>query len=129
MTDKNYGLTHAITPGWYNTGYGINHYYVAGSMWLGAAEVRTPVKTIKLESPTSTVLMVDVVQTLPSLRGFYRCLWYRSSEGYIPPDRHSEMTNVVWCDGHISNEPILRKIQGMTAVESVEQRKLWTVKK
>jgi prepilin-type processing-associated H-X9-DG protein/prepilin-type N-terminal cleavage/methylation domain-containing protein len=129
MTDKNYGLTHAVTSGWYNPGYGINHYYVGGSQWVSSANARKPVKTSYLEQPSRTILMFDVVQNLTGLRGYYRARWYRSVEGYIPPIRHAGRTNVLWCDGHVSNEPILEKIQGMTFSTSAEQRKLWTIKK
>jgi len=127
--DLNYGLTHATTAGWYNAGYGINHYYIAGSGWKAYADQRQPAKTTSIEQPSNTILMFDVVQSLTTLRGYYRARWYRSSDGYIPPLRHSGTTNVLWCDGHVTNEPIIRKIQGLTSAESTEQRKLWMRKK
>ena len=127
--DMDYGLTHAPTPEWYNAGYGINHYYIAGSGWQPYARQREPAKTTSVEQASNTILMFDVVQTLTTLRGFYRARWYRSTEGYIPPLRHSGRTNVLWCDGHVTNEPILEKIQGLTNATSSEQQKLWTRKK
>lgn len=126
-TDKNFGEVNAITAGWYNTGYGINHYYVAGSGFAAsiAAGKLKPAKTPQIKQPSRTVLMVDVVQSLSTLRGYYICRWYPSTEGNIPQVRHGGKTNVLWCDGHVATENI-SAVYGNDLSSSVEQRKLWT---
>jgi prepilin-type processing-associated H-X9-DG protein/prepilin-type N-terminal cleavage/methylation domain-containing protein len=127
--DRNYGMTHPITSAWYNTGYGINSYYIAGSEYISSSLASRSARACQVEQLSKTILMVDVVQSLTSLRGYYICRYYRSAQGNIPPGRHSGRTNVLWCDGHVSSHPILKEIQGLTAADSTEQRKLWQRKK
>ena len=130
-TDLKYA-DYAITKGWYRTGYGINAYYLAGSVWKGhsvpfATRIK-PAKTSMVERPTKTVLMVDAVNSESSLRGYYLAYWYVTTAGTVAPNRHDGRANVSWADGHVSNKKVL-ELRGPTFPASVEQRKLWTLRK
>lgn len=126
--DANVVRSAGIAAGRYQYGYGINYYYVAGDGTGASFAHRViPAKSPQIKEPSNTVLMVDVVQSLTTLRGYYICKWYEiSGTGYIPPVRHNGMVNVLWCDGHASGEKI-NKIYGagLPYTQSEAQRKYW----
>ncbi len=121
--DMTYGLTHTLDSDSMNIGYGINYWYIASNWCNGTRMPSAKMNTLKQTS--NTVLLVDIVESLTTLRGGYRARWYRCNDGYVPPQRHSGRINILWCDGHVSNKTYLN-IQGLTEATSTEQQKLWT---
>lgn len=125
-TDVDYVILHGISKGRYNFGYGINHYYIAGD-GAGAsfADRLIPAKLTQIRKPDSTVLMVDVVQSLTTLRGYYICRWSQDcGPGYIPPAQHMGMVSVLWCDGHVTSEKI-GEVYGVNLASSTVQQEYW----
>jgi prepilin-type processing-associated H-X9-DG protein/prepilin-type N-terminal cleavage/methylation domain-containing protein len=125
-TDANDAAAYGLSPGRYTIGYGINNYFIAGTGWGASnAERATPVKLPQVTKPSRTVLLVDVVSSLTTLRGYYICRWHEIGGGaYIPPERHAEMVNVLWCDGHVTSEKMI-KVYGVGVNYTAPQKEYW----
>jgi prepilin-type N-terminal cleavage/methylation domain-containing protein/prepilin-type processing-associated H-X9-DG protein len=125
-TDENFIKTSGISKGRYNVGYGINHYYIAGTGWASPfAKQLVPAKLPQVKKPGNTILMVDIVQSLTTLRGYYISRWHEiGGEGRIPPVRHHGMVNVLWCDGHATSEK-MNKVYGVGLNYTAPQRVYW----
>jgi prepilin-type processing-associated H-X9-DG protein/prepilin-type N-terminal cleavage/methylation domain-containing protein len=111
QTSKNNSLKYGFQS--FYTGYGINKDYIAGESAGGwPVPHTTPAKTAQLNKPSRTVMMVDIVSDLATLRGGYLASWQPGHNGhYVPHERHAGRVNVLWCDGHVTTE-ILDKMYG-----------------
>ena len=125
-SDSNFIQSNGITKGRYNIGYGINHYYIAGTGWASPfANQLIPARLPQVKDPSNTILLVDIVQSLTTLRGYYISRWHEiGGEGYVPTKRHNGMTNVLWCDGHAESKKI-ESVYGLGINYTAPQRTLW----
>ena len=91
------------------THYGYNYLHIGSSERYTSGD-RTPAKENRIKKPAATILLADVyLENFPHLRyGYYSLYDQFTSTDYrgLLDARHNKVVNVLWCDGHVTGEPV-----------------------